>query len=63
MEDEANQVVQPLVVAKGVVAAFVGDDPDSGEDTTLDSPVEGPGEEGEVVGEGVEVVYGGIGED
>ena len=29
VEDEAHGVVQPLVVAEGVVAAFVGDDPEA----------------------------------
>ena len=42
MEDEADGVVEPLVVTEGVVAALVGDDPNAGESAALESPVEGP---------------------
>lgn len=55
MEDEADCVVDPLVVAKRVVAAFVGDDPNSGEDTALCRPVHRPGEGGDGRWEKVEV--------
>jgi len=56
VENETNRVIEPLVVAESVVATLVRYDPNAGEDGTLDDPVEGPGQEGEVVGKGMEVI-------
>jgi len=58
MENKTNRVIEPLVIAESVVATLVRYDPNAGEDGALDYPVEGPGEEGEVVGKGREVVQG-----
>lgn len=56
MENEADGVIKPLVVAEGVVAALMGDDPDAGEDAALDSPVDWPGQERERPREEMEVM-------
>ena len=39
MEEESHGVIDPLVIAEGVVTAFVGYDPNAGEDAALDDPV------------------------
>jgi len=42
VEDEANQVIEPLVVTEGMVATLVSYDPEASEDTTLENPVDWP---------------------
>ena len=51
VEDEANCVVNPLVITEGMVATLVGNNPNASADAALDDPVEGPGQVGERVGE------------
>lgn len=50
VENQSNCVVKPLVVAEGVMATLVGNDPDTREDAALEGPVDGPGEVGERAG-------------
>lgn len=57
VEDEADGVINPLIITKCMMAAFMGDDPNSGANRSLYGPVEAPckvgvggGEEGDVCG-------------
>lgn len=43
MEYKANGVIEPLVIAEGVVATLVGNDPYASKDAALGSPVQSPG--------------------
>jgi hypothetical protein len=43
VEDEADSVIDPLVVTKSVMTTFVADDPQASEDTGLTKPVNRPG--------------------
>lgn len=60
MEDEAYYIIKPLVITECVVAAFVGNDPNSGEDAALDSPIKWPGQESKMARKGVEVMGGNV---
>lgn len=60
MEDKTDCVIQPLVVAKSVVAAFVGYDPDTSQDTALTRPIEGPSHIRERLREEREVIGGDV---
>ena len=42
MKDEADCVIDPLVITECMVTAFVGNDPDTGENAALKGPVDGP---------------------
>lgn len=46
VEEEADEVVEPLVVAESLVTALMGDDPEAGKDGALEEPVERPEEDG-----------------
>lgn len=63
MEEETNGVVKPLVVAEGVVAALVGDDPNAGESAALECPVEGPCKDGEPARKEAEIRFSNVVED
>lgn len=63
VQDKADSVIQPLVVTEGVVATFMGNDPNSSQHTALADPVKRPGQVGERVWEEMEVVGSNIVED
>jgi len=42
VEDEADSVINPLVITKGMVATFMGNDPDSGANAALKNPINRP---------------------
>ena len=43
VDDKTNSVIHPLVVAECMVTAFMGNDPNSKENTALKNPVNRPG--------------------
>jgi len=42
VEQEAKEMFYKLVIAKGVMAALVSDDPEAGEDAALTKPIKRP---------------------
>jgi hypothetical protein len=42
MKDQAHSVINPLVVAEGVMTTFMGNYPNSSKGTTLEDPVHWP---------------------
>lgn len=60
MEDEANSVINPLVVTEGMVTTFMSNDPDTGEIAALECPVDGPSNIGEGMRKEVEIRGGNV---
>ena len=63
MEDKANDVIKQLIVAKGMMTTLMSYNPNAGEDTSLDSPINRPGHIGERARKEVEVIGRNIIED
>jgi hypothetical protein len=63
MEDKANDVIKQLIVAKGMMTTLMSYNPNTGEDTSLDSPINRPGHIGERARKEVEVIGRNIIED
>lgn len=47
MEDQTNSVIQPLIITESMVTALMCYDPNTGENTALNIPKNGPCQEGE----------------
>lgn len=55
MKDQPDGVVNPLVVTESVVTALVCDDPNTGEDATLENPIDRPSNVGKGLWEKVKI--------
>jgi hypothetical protein len=55
VEDEADRVINPLIVTKGMVTTLMCNDPNTSENAALDSPIDWPSKVGKRVREDVEV--------
>ena len=60
MENKANCIVKPLIVTECMVATLMCNDPNTGKDATLDSPVGRPGQEREKARKVLEVMGGNV---
>lgn len=63
MHDQSHGPIEVLVLGESAVAAFVGENPDAGEDEALDGGICYPGCEAKIlIGEEMDVVYGQVDE-
>lgn len=56
MDEETNRIIDPLVLAKGMMAAFMSKNPKPHQNTTLSEPIYRPGDVGEGLREQRDVV-------